>query len=53
MKSKVKVIRIATSSSNAQIEDAINAQLLKGWAYISMVVSGTNFIIVLQKRISE
>jgi len=53
MRAKVKIINILTSSTNQQIEDAINAQLLKGWAFISMTVQGTNYKVVLQKKVSE
>lgn len=53
MRAKVKIISVATSSTNQQLEDAINAQLLKGWAFMGMVVQGTNYKIVLQKKISE
>lgn len=53
MRAKVKVISVATSSTKNQLEDAINAQLTKGWVYLNMFVNGTNWWIIFQKRLVE
>jgi hypothetical protein len=51
MRSKVKVITVATTSTKQQLEDAINAQLTKGWVFVQMYIYTTNWWIVLKKEI--
>jgi len=51
MRSKVKVITVATTSTKQQLEDAINAQLTKGWVFVQMTIQTTNWWIVLKKEI--
>ena len=51
MRSKVKIISVAITSTKQQLEDAINAQLTKGWEFVQMYIYTTNWWIVLRKTI--
>jgi len=52
MRTKIKVISVATSSTKQQLEDAINAQLTKGWRFVTLFTNGTNWWIIFSKEIS-
>lgn len=52
MRDKVKVISVATSSTRSQLEDAINAQLTKGWEFVQLFVNGVNWWIVFKKELA-
>jgi hypothetical protein len=51
MRSKIKIITVATTSTKQQVEDAINAQLTKGWVFTQMYIYTTNWWIVFRKEI--
>jgi len=51
MRSKIKIISVANTSTKQQLEDAINAQLTKGWVFVQLFTNGTNWWVVLRKEI--
>lgn len=53
MRTKIKVMTVTiANTTKQQLEDAINAQLLKGWRFVTIFINGTNWWIILSKEVS-
>lgn len=51
MRSKVKVISVAITSTRQQLEDAINTQLTKGWEFVAIFINNQNWWVILKKEV--
>jgi len=53
MRYEYKVAKVATTTSVAQIENALNNQGTKGWELISTVVVETNYVFYMKRLIAK
>jgi hypothetical protein len=53
MRRKVKIISVSITSTRTQLEDAINAQLTKGWTYVNMFTNNQNWWIIFEKTVTN
>lgn len=51
MRSKVKILSVAITSTKQQLEDAINAQLTKGWEFVQLFTNAQNWWVVFRKTV--
>lgn len=51
MRKKVKIVKLAAGSSKQVLEDQMNAQLTKGWAYVGVFTFESSTYFVFEKNV--
>jgi len=51
MRYEYKVVKVATTTAIATIENSLNNQGTKGWEVISAVLVGTDYVLYLKRLI--